>query len=278
MSKIALSCLALALTWVGVGSATEAAITVTLTPNPASVAVGSTLPITASVTGATARLIWTVNDVTNGNSTYGTITGSYPSYTYTPPPAIPGGGNPVTIVATQSGTLQSASLAVTINPSASAPTAINVTGGAASATGINFNLSSMTTTLGLADIGTCGPPANPIGKCSASVTGIQVSRSGAATADCPNTTDSLPATCSLWLLGQGLASSPLAVSVTHGSTSDVTVSSIETTDAPTGYTAINFLTTVSGSAPTGNRDLVVRIDSGATQETQVYVGAIQIVN
>jgi hypothetical protein len=278
MKKFALSWLALALAWVGAGNTAQAAITITLTPSAASVAVGSSLRITASVTGAMAKLIWTVNDVTNGNSTYGTITGSYPSYTYTPPTAIPGGSNPVTVVATQAGTSQSASLSVTINPSATTPTAINLTGGAASVTGINFDLSSMATTLGLADIGTCGPPANPPSECSASVTGIQVSRSGAATADCPNTAGSLPATCSLWLLGQGLTRSPLTVSVTHGSTTDVTVSSIETTDAPTGYAAINFLIAVSGAAPPGVRNIVVTIGSGATQETQVYVGAIQIVN
>jgi hypothetical protein len=66
--------------------------------------------------------------------------------------------------------------------------------------------------------------------------------------------------------------------VTHGRTKDVAVSGVETTDAPTGYTAINFLITVSASAPTGVRDIVVTIGSGATQETQVYDGAIQIVN
>jgi hypothetical protein len=278
MKRLALSCLALALAWVAGGSTAQAAITLTLTSNPASVTVDSTLSITPAVTGARARLIWTVNDVINGNSTFGTISGSYPSYTYTAPAAIPGGSNPVTIVATQSGTSQSAALVVTINPSATTPTAISVTGGVASVTGINFSLPNTNTTLGLADIGTCGPPANPTGECSASVTGIQVSRSGAATPDCPNTTASLPATCNIWLLGQGLTSSPLTVSVTHGSTTDVTVSNVETTDAPTGFTAINFLITVSGSAPTGIRDIVVTIGSGAKQETQVDVGAIQIID
>ncbi len=235
------------------------------------VPVNGTLPITASVTNAEPALTWTVNGVTNGNSTYGTITGSYPTFTYTPPAAIPGGNNPVTIVATQSDTSQSASLAVTISPSGTTPTAIKVTGGGANATGINLSLpTNSSPTLALADVGSCIG-----GTCSASVTGIQVSRSGLATADCSD------ASCIVWLLGQGLTysggtalASGLNVSVTHGSTTDVTISNLTAMSPNSGFTDIALQIIVSGTAALGNRDLVVSLGDG---ETQVYVGAIQIV-
>ena len=263
---------------------TVAAVGVSITSpsNPASIKVGGTLPITASVTGtANTAVTWTVTGanagtVTNGNSTIGTIPGTSPSATYTAPASIPGGNNPVTITATsQADETQSASLTVTINPSTTTTNAVNVTGGASPATGINLSLpSNANVTLGLADVGTCGSP-NPHNECFATVTGVQVSRSGLATDSCPN------ATCTVWLLGQGLTNpegsalaSGLTVSVTHGSTTDVTVSSV-TAMVPQSLTEINFTITVLGTAPLGNRDLVVTLADG---ETQVYVGAIQIVD
>ena len=85
----------------------------------------------------------------------------------------------------------------------------------------------------------------------------------------------------MWLLGQGLTNpegsalaSGLTVSVTHGSTTDVTVSSV-TAMVPQSLTEINFTITVLGTAPLGNRDIVVTLADG---ETQAYVGAIQIVD
>ena len=247
-------------------------VAITHPSNPASVAVGSTLPITASVTGATPNITWTVDGVTNGNSTYGTISGTYPSYTYTPPTAIPGGSNPVTIEATQPGATESASLTVTINPSATTPTAVKVTAGAASVTGFDFSLSSSSSlTLALADVGTCIG-----GGCSASLTGIQVSRSGLATSDCTN------ATCTVWLLGKGLTNSGgtalasgLTVSVPHGNTTDVTVGTLTAMPPLSGFTDINFPIVVLGTAQLGNRDIVVTLGDG---ETQAFVGAIQIVD
>ncbi len=251
-------------------------VSITSPANPASVAVGNTLAITAAVSGATADLSWTVNDVANGNSTYGTVTGSYPKFTYTPPAAIPGSENPVTLVAMQNGTAASASLTVTVAPSASRPTAITVTGGAAGATGIDFDLSSSSSiTLGLSDVGSCQGDT-----CSATVSGIEVSRSGAATSYCSSST------CTVWVLGEGLTNSAgtalasgLAVSFTHGSATDVTVSEIKA-GAPvatgTGTLMnITFHIQVSASAPLGVRDLVITLGDG---ETQAYVGAMQIVN
>jgi len=162
---------------------------------------------------------------------------------------------------------------VTINPSTTAPNAITITGG--NATGINLSLTSMTTTLGLADVGTCNYPTANV--CNAEVTGIQISRSGAVTSFCGS------ATCTIWLLGQGLTNGDgsalaagLTVSVTHPrSTVDVTVSTVQANALASGLTNIFIPVVVSPSAPLGNRDLVVTLGDG---ETQVYVGAIQIVN
>jgi hypothetical protein len=238
-----------------------------------SVKVGATLPITALVTGAPAALTFTVDGVTNGNATVGTITGSSSPYSYLAPVALPGNDNPVTIEAMQGGTGEIASLTVTIAPTTTSPTPITITGG--NATGINFSLTSGTTTLGLADVGTCNFPTANV--CTASVTGIQISRSGAATSFCGGST------CTLWVLGQGLTNaggsalaSGLTVSVTHPRTTvDVTVGTVLANAPASGLTNIFIPVVVTPSAPLGNRDLVVTLGDG---ETQVYVGAIQIVN
>lgn len=262
-------------------AAEPVAVSITAPANRASVTVGGTLPLTALVTGTgNTAVTWTVTGalagtVTNGNSLLGTIPGTSPSATFTAPAAIPGGNNPVTVTATsQADNTKSASVTITINPSTSAPNAIAVSGGTVA--GINFSLTSNASlTLGLADVGTCGAP-NPDDDCVASVTGIEVSRSGAATAACEN------ATCTVWILGQGLTNSGgsaqargLSVSVTHGSTTDVTVSNVTAMPPINGLTDISFQIVVSGSAPTGNRDIVVKLADG---ETQVYAGAIQVVN
>ncbi len=251
-------------------------ITVTLdgaASSSTSVAAGGTLPITALVTGAPADLTFTVNGVTNGNSTFGTITGSSSPYTFLAPVAIPGNDNPVTIEATQGGTGETASVTVTITPSTSAPTAISVTGGIAS--GINLGLTTMTTTLGLADVGTCNYPTTNV--CEASVTGIEISRSGSATSNCGS------ATCTIWLLGQGLTNSGgsalasgLTVSVSHPRTSvDVAVGTVQPSAPVSGLTNIFIPVVVSPSAPLGVRNIVVTLGDG---ETQTYIGAIQIVD
>ncbi len=239
-------------------------VTVTLNGSSSGTAnetVGGTLPITASVAGATAALTFTVNDVSNGNSTFGTISGTYPTYAYVAPTAIPGGNNPVTIVATQSGTGQTASLAVTIDPSSTSPNVINIPGGATQG-GINLSISSSTPTLGLAGVGLCAPT------CSASVASVTISPGSTAT---------------LWLIGTGLTNSTgsaltsgLQVTVSQGASSDVTVSSVTpktTTDNTAGLTNITFQVQVIASATTGPRNIIVTDGAG---ELQVFVGGIII--
>jgi hypothetical protein len=85
-------------------AAEKASVSVTITAPPVVVAITSpantnqnislngALPITASVTGGCGTncgVTWSVNGVVNGNSTYGTISGSGLSITYDAPAAVP---------------------------------------------------------------------------------------------------------------------------------------------------------------------------------------------
>ena len=85
--------------------------------SPQNVEVNSTLGFTASVTGTTSTgVTWTVNGVTNGNSTYGTIAGSGLTVTYDAPAAVP---SPATFEITATSvedSSKSASVNVTITP------------------------------------------------------------------------------------------------------------------------------------------------------------------
>lgn len=262
---------------VSVTIAAAAPIVVTLdgqASSSTSATVGGTLPVTASVTGAAPNLSFTLNGASSPSSLYGSISGSYPSYTYHLPTAIPGNNNPVVIEATQGGTGQTATLSVTVNPSGTGPNAITLSG-SGNVTGINLSLTSFTPTLGLSDVGTCNFPTP--NSCSANVTGIAISRSGAATSFCGS------ATCEIWLVGEGLTngagttlSSGLTVQVSHGSgASDVTVSALQPNGPISGLTDIFFQIVVSSSAAVGNRDIIVTLGDG---EINVYPGAIQIVN
>jgi hypothetical protein len=235
-----------------------------------SMTVGASQSITAVVTGATANLSWSVSG-SNG----GSITGTGTTVTYNAPTAIPGGNNPVTITATQSGSSASASVEVTINRSTTARNVINVPGSQEYAAGVNLSIPNSTPTLGLASVGTCsGSPAIP-GTCTATVTGMQAAQGANVT---------------VWLIGQGLTNSPgsslasgLAVSVSQGSSSDVTVSSLTPQCNSTGNAScpnnasipnVTLGISVSASATVGVRNIVVTNGSG---ELAVYVGAIQIV-
>lgn len=110
-------------------SSVSASVSVTITAPPVVVAITSpvdltqnislsgTLPITASVTGGCGTncgVTWTVNGVANGNSTYGTISGSGLSITYDAPAAVP---SPATFNVTATSvadTTKSASVSITI--------------------------------------------------------------------------------------------------------------------------------------------------------------------
>jgi hypothetical protein len=153
-------------------------------------------------------------------------------------------------------------LDIVVNTSSSVANAINVLGGA-STTGINFSLSSVSTTLGLADVGLCTPG------CTASVATITVSKGSTVT---------------VWLLGTGLTNGAgtqlatgLTVGVSHGAgSSDVTISSV-TALAPSDNGAnlqnITLSLTVSASAASGPRNIIV---TNAVGEVQAFIGAIKI--
>jgi hypothetical protein len=112
----------------------SASVSVTVAPGVAvsivaptgaqNVTVSSTLGITASVTGTSNTAVtWTVNSITNGNSTYGTITGSGLSVTYDAPAAVP---SPATFNVTATSVAdntKSASVSVTIVP----PVVVSIT-------------------------------------------------------------------------------------------------------------------------------------------------------
>ena len=90
-------------------------VSITTPTGAQSLVVNATLGITASVTGTSNRgVTWTVNGITNGNATYGTITGTGLSVTYTAPGAVP---SPATFNVTATSvvdTTKSASVSVTI--------------------------------------------------------------------------------------------------------------------------------------------------------------------
>ena len=76
-----------------------------------------TLVITASVTGTTDTAVtWTVNGVTNGNTTYGTITGTGLSVMYNAPAAVPSPATFNVTVTSAADNTKSASVSVTITP------------------------------------------------------------------------------------------------------------------------------------------------------------------
>jgi len=104
-----------------------ASVTVTITGPPVAVsitsplnltqelAVNGSLPITASVTGAANTAVnWTVNGVTNGNSTFGTISGSGLSVTYNAPAAVPSPATFNVTATSAADSTKSASVSVTI--------------------------------------------------------------------------------------------------------------------------------------------------------------------
>ncbi len=108
-------------------------VSITTPTGAQSLVVNATLGITASVTGTSnTGVTWTVNGVTNGNATYGTITGTGLSVTYTAPAAVP---SPATFNVTATSvadTTKSASVSVTITPAPAVVVSITTPTGAQS--------------------------------------------------------------------------------------------------------------------------------------------------
>lgn len=97
MKKFALALLIVTLACVCGEGAAQATVTLTLTPSASTVPLGKAITLTATVSGSgNTGLTWSVNGVTNGNSTTGTLTGSGLKRTYTAPRVNCPSPNPVT--------------------------------------------------------------------------------------------------------------------------------------------------------------------------------------
>ena len=92
------------------------AVSITTPTSAQTVPVNGTLAITAAVANTTNTAVtWTVNGVTNGNSTYGTITGTGLTVTYNAPAAVPATATFNITATSQADTTKSASVSVTIS-------------------------------------------------------------------------------------------------------------------------------------------------------------------
>lgn len=92
------------------GSGPPPAVTVAVAPSSASVQTGATRQFTATVTGGTGPVVWSVNGVDGGNATVGTVSSSG---LYAAPASVPGTAVAVTATHTASGSSGSAAVTVT---------------------------------------------------------------------------------------------------------------------------------------------------------------------
>jgi len=92
------------------------AVSITSPTTAQTVQVNATLTITAAVSGTSNTTVtWSVNGVTNGNSTYGTISGSGLSVTYTAPARVPSPATFSITATSQADSTKSTSVSVTIS-------------------------------------------------------------------------------------------------------------------------------------------------------------------
>jgi len=87
-------------------------VSIALSPGATTLTTGASLAFTVTVTNASnSAVTWTVDDITGGNATVGTLTGSGASVTYTAPPAA---GSHTVKATSQADTSKSASAVVTV--------------------------------------------------------------------------------------------------------------------------------------------------------------------
>jgi DNA-binding beta-propeller fold protein YncE len=106
-------------------SSSKTSVGVTISPTSATVLINSGAQFVASVTGSSNTVNWSVNGVSGGNATVGTVTSTG---FYAAPAAVPA-GTTITVTATVSGTSASASATVTLDSGVRvviAPTAFTV--------------------------------------------------------------------------------------------------------------------------------------------------------
>jgi hypothetical protein len=112
----------------GGGGGSNQTVSITLNGTTNTVAVGGQLSFTATVTGTSNTAVtWTVNGVTNGNGTVGTIQtslGDTQVATYTAPATVPATGAVTLIATSQADTTKTAGLQITITGSGTGVTVV----------------------------------------------------------------------------------------------------------------------------------------------------------
>lgn len=224
----------------------------------ASVGVNLTLALTATVTGNCSQssggcgVIWYVNGVEGGNSTYGTIDQTGLSATYDAPTAVP---SPATfnITATSvANASESASISVTITP---AVTTVSITAPANLTQTLAVNGTLPITASVTGNCGSnCGVSWTVNGVANGNSTYGTISGSGSSiTYDAPATVPS-PATFNVTATSVADPSQSASVSVTIEPASSGVVVSITSPATPLSVSAgsaVNFQVDVTGTANTG---------------------------
>ncbi len=225
-------------------------IAVTISPTTASVPINTTQQFTDTVTGTSNTAVtWSVNGVTGGNSTVGTILSTG---LFTAPGAVPSPATVTVTVTSQADTSKSASASVTITGPPPPPGMRNVSVTAGTMTsGVDIAVQQLTPTLVLR--------ASGIGN-SAGAVGVEVARG---------------ASPRLLLVGQGVVpgtsyqiSGPNDVQVTQPSAGDFT----QTTDG-TPAVHLNISVSLNPPAALGPRNIMVTNSAG---EISVLVGALLV--
>ncbi|HVB35418.1 MAG TPA: hypothetical protein VNJ52_13755 [Patescibacteria group bacterium] len=244
-------------------------ITVSVSPATAAIFLGNQQQMTASVTGTSnAAVTWSVNGVSGGDSTTGTIT---PGGLYTAPSTLPSSAN-VTITATSQADSAVAGTAaitiesgvqVTISPTSATVTAgasqqfiAQVTGSGSPSTAVNWSLTGGACAAGCGTLTTSGntatytAPATVPAPATVSVVGVSVADpSKSATADVTITSGQ---TCS-----PAVSVSPAAASVALGAQQSFSASVCFSTNQ-------NVTWTISGSGCTGANCGTVNSTTGNT--------------
>ena len=234
------------------GSTQTSSILVTISPRVAYVPVSYAVQFSVTVAGTSnARVVWTVNNVVGGSSTFGFIstTGFYRAPASVPSP------NLVTVAATsQEDNTKSASATVTVVTQSSGANAVQVSSGQTTAN-INVQVPPLTPTLSIYGAGACSGST-----CSTVATGLQVAQGGAAT---------------IFLVGKGLVSG--TIYSISGKPADVTVvqpSGSQFGSINDGTPSVTFDITVSPTAVAGPRNIMV--SNPDTGELSVFVGGLLI--
>jgi hypothetical protein len=238
---------------VACGSSTQPpSVLVTISPRVAYVPLSYAVQFSVTVAGTSnARVVWTVNNVVGGSSTFGFIStaGFYRAPARIPSPSV------VTVAATsQEDNTKTASATVTVVTQTSGANAVQVAS-AQTISNINVQVPTLTPTLSIYGAGECSGST-----CSTAATGLQVAQGGTAT---------------IFLTGAGLVSG--TVYSISGNPADVTVvqpSGSQFGSINDGTPSVAFDITVSPDAVAGLRNIMV--SNPNTGELSVFVGGLLI--